>query len=188
MSLKDRIKWNKKYDSPKHKADKSPSKWLKENKGLLNGKGKALDIAMGEGKNAVYLAELGYDVLGIDISETAVHNAIAFAKEKKIKIEALNTDLDEYQFKMNEFNLIICFNFLDRRLFSKIRKALLPSGLLFYETFNIDHLKYNDFKNEWVLNHNELLQEFGDFRIIKYQEVEHSNSGTTSFVAKKPSK
>lgn len=186
MSSKDREKWNKKYASSEHKADRTPSKWLKENAGLLTGKGKALDIAMGEGRNAIFLAGLGYDVLGIDISEAAVRNAMAFAKKKKLKIEAIAADLDSYQFGESQFNLVLCFNFLDRRLFSEIRNTLLPGGLLFYETFNIDHLKHNNFKKEWVLDHNELLREFESFRIIKYQEVERNHSALTYLIAEKP--
>ena len=133
MSSKDRKKWNKKYDSLEHKPNRIPSNWLKENSRVLTGQGKALDIAMGEGRNAIYLAGLGYDVLGIDISETAIRNAIAFSKEKKLEIKTLTTDLNDYRINKCGFSLIICFNYLDRRLFSEIRKALLPGGVLFYE-------------------------------------------------------
>ena len=188
MSLKDKKKWNKKYNSSKHKVNQTPSKWLISHQGLLAGKGKALDIAMGEGRNAIYLAGLGYDVLGIDISEIAICNANTYAEEKNLKIKTIAADLDDYQFKDSKFNLILCFNFLNRKLFSKIRRALIPGGFLFYETFNIDHIKYNDFRKEWVLDHNELLREFEDFRILNYQEVEHKNSATTSLIAQKPVK
>lgn len=185
MSLRDREKWEKKYSSPGRTVDQAPSEWLTLHAELLAGEGKALDIAMGEGRNAVYLAGMGYDVLGVDVSETAVSSALALARDKKVRVEALAADLDDYEFGENKFSLIVCFNFLDRKLFPGIRKALLPGGLLFFETFNIDYLKYSSFRKEWVLGHNELLREFGDFRILRYREVERDKTAFTSLVAKK---
>lgn len=186
MSAKDKEKWDKKYACPGHQINREPSEWLTANAGLLAGKGRALDIAMGEGRNAVYLAGLGYDVVGIDISDAAVRNALALAERANVKINALAADLDHYGFDGTGFDLILCFNFLDRNLFAKIRQALLPGGLLFFETFNVDYLKYSRFKQEWVLGYSELLREFGDFRILRYQEVDREPTAFTSLVAQKP--
>ncbi|MFQ5674121.1 MAG: class I SAM-dependent methyltransferase [Nitrospinales bacterium] len=186
MSAKDKEKWDKKYACPDHQINPEPGEWLTTNADLLPGKGKALDIAMGEGRNAVYLASLGYDVLGIDISEAAMQNALALAERKNVKIKALAADLDHYKFDDSGFDLILCFNFLDRSLFPEIRKALLPGGLLFFETFNVDYLKYSRFKQEWVLDHNELLREFADFRILRYREVDRDQTAFASLVAQKP--
>ncbi len=185
MSLKDKEKWNQKYQADEYISGKGPCEWLAENASLLTGKGKALDIACGEGRNAVYAASLGYDVLGIDISEAGVQKTQALAKEKNCSIDTLVTDLDDFEFSENTFDLVMCFNFLDRRLFSGIRKTLKPGGLVFYETFNRDHLKHTSFKREWVLEYNELLEQFKNFRVLRYREVNRDEKGFASLVARK---
>lgn len=186
MFPNDKERWDGKYISPSHKASTAPRAWLTANAELLTGKGKALDIAMGEGRNAVYLAALGYDVVGVDISDVGVKNALALAEKKKVRIEAVVEDLNAYRFGQNEFHLILCFNFLNRGLFTGIRNALRPGGMLFFETFNVDYLKYRDFRREWVLERNELLREFGGFRILRYQETDHDGKAVASLVAEKP--
>lgn len=185
MSLKDKEKWDSKYQVDEYITGKKPCDWLKNSAGFLTGNGKALDIAMGEGRNAVFVASLGYDVLGVDISEAGIRKAQALATKKKVRIKTLLVDLDEYALPEKTYDLILCFNFLDRRMFPAIRRALKPRGLIFYETFTIDHLKHSSFKRKWVLEHNELLREFSEFRVLKYQEIDHDGKAIASIVAQK---
>jgi len=186
MSLKDKEKWNSKYGDDEYITGKEPSDWLRANAGLLNGNGKALDIAGGEGRNSVFAASKGYEVTCLDISENGLRKAQALAQEKNTKITTVFADLDNSSLKENEYDLVLCFNFLDRNLFSGIRQTLKSGGLLFYETFNIDYLKYSSFKKEWVLETNELLRAFSDFRILRYQEVDENPKAFASLVAQKP--
>ena len=183
MSLKDKEKWNRKYQATEYTSGREPCQWLRENSGLLPGKGKALDIASGEGRNAVYAASLGYEVLGLDISEKGLQNAQDLAHEKNLPINTLVTDLDGFEFEENAFDLVMCFYFLDRNLFPGIRKTLKPGGLLIYETFTLDHLKYTGLKREWVLEYNELLREFQTFRVLGYREVDRDEKGFASLIA-----
>ena len=169
MSLKDKEKWDAKYSDEGHITAKDPSDWLISHAELLSGKGKALDIAAGEGRNSVFTASLGYDVICMDISEIALSRAQTLANEKNIKITTVSADLDNSSLPKNEYDLVLCFNFLERNLFPEIRKNLKPGGILFYETFTVDYLKYSSFKRQWVLEHNELLKAFAGFRILRYQ-------------------
>jgi 2-polyprenyl-3-methyl-5-hydroxy-6-metoxy-1,4-benzoquinol methylase len=82
MSLKDKEKWNSKFAGPEYITGEEPVAWFKEHAELLPGKGKGLDIASGEGRNAVYAATLGYDMLAIDISETGLEKAQAQKKNR----------------------------------------------------------------------------------------------------------
>jgi tellurite methyltransferase len=186
MSLKDKEKWDNKFSTDEYITGKEPSRWLEENSGLLNTNGKALDIAGGEGRNSVFVASRGYEVTCLDISQNGLTKALTLAHEKKAKITTLHADLDNSSLLENEYDLVLCFNFLDRNLFSGIRKTLKSGGLLFYETFTLDYLKYSSFKREWVLELNELLQVFGDFRILRYQEVDEDPRAFASLVAQKP--
>jgi len=186
MSLKDKEKWNNKFRADEYITGKDPSYWLKENANLLEGKGKALDIAGGEGRNSVFAANQGYAVTCLDISENGLQKAQALAQEKKTTITTYLADLDDSSLPENEYDLVLCFNFLDRNLFSGIHRTLKSGGLLFYETFTLDHLKYSSFKKEWVLGANELLQAFSDFRILRYREVDEDPKAFASLIARKP--
>ena len=186
MSLKDKEKWNSKYKTDEYITGKEPSLWLQDNAGLFAKNGKALDIAGGEGRNSVFVAGRGYEVTCLDISENGLQKAQALALEKSTKITTVLADLDSNSLKENEYDLVLCFNFLDRSLFSGIRQTLKSGGLLIYETFTVDYLKYSSFKKEWVLEANELLQAFSDFRILRYQEVDESPKAFASLVAQKP--
>ena len=186
MSLKDKEKWDRKFNPIEYITGKDPSNWLVENAGLLEGHGKALDIAGGEGRNSVFVATKGYKITCMDISENGLKKAQALASEKNTQIKTVLADLDNCSLPENEYDLVLCFNFLDRNLFSPIRRSLKSGGLLFYETFSLDYLKYSQFKKEWVLGINELLSVFGDFRILKYQEVDENPKAFASLVAKKP--
>ncbi len=186
MSLKDKEKWDSKYRGSEYVTGKEPSDWLTLNRDLLTGHGTALDIAAGEGRNAVFAASLGYDTFAVDVSETGINKARALAEEKNTKIQTLATDLDSYSLEKNAYDLILCFNFLERGLFPAIREALRPGGMVFYETFTVDYLKYSSFKKEWVLGYNELLREFGDFRILRYREIDRDPKAFASIVALKP--
>jgi len=183
MSSKDKEKWNHKYGVPEYITGKEPVEWLKDHSGLLNGKGSALDIASGEGRNAVFAAENGYQTLAVDISTTGLEKARALADEKGVSIETQLVDLDNWKIEQNAFDLILCFNFLDRRIFPTIKSALKPGGLIFYETFTIDYLKYSSFKREWVLEHNELLDAFRELHILGYREVDTNGKAFASLIA-----
>ena len=75
MSLKDRDKWDSKYKTDEYITGKEPSSWLQTNVSLLAKKGKALDIAGGEGRNSVFVASKGYEVTCLDISENGLRKA-----------------------------------------------------------------------------------------------------------------
>ena len=185
MSLKDKEKWNSKYSVSEYIANKEPADWLKNHAGLLKESGLALDIASGEGRNAVFAAENGYQTLAVDISAPGLKKAQTLAEKKGVTIETRVVDLDDWQIDKNTFDLILCFNFLDRRIFSAIKNALRPEGLIIYETFTIDYLKYSNFKREWVLEHNELLDIFSEFRILGYREIDDNHKAYASLIAMK---
>jgi SAM-dependent methyltransferase len=187
MSLKDKEKWNAKYGSNTCLTGREPCLWLVDHADLLPGKGQALDIAMGEGRNALFAASLGYDVLGIDISEVGVSHADDLARQNQLTIRTQVVDLDQYKIDENTFDLILCFYFLDRRLFADICDGLKPGGILMYETFSVDYLQYSGFKKEWVLEKNELREAFSGLKVLDYQEVDEPENETAyaSLVARK---
>ncbi len=187
MSLKDKEKWNAKYGSSACLAGREPSPWLADHAGLLSGQGVALDIAMGEGRNTLFAASLGYDVLGVDISDVGIARAESLARENKLTIRTRVADLDHYSIEDDTYDLILCFYFLNRNLFESIPKGLRPGGVLMFETFTVDYLQYSGFRREWVLEKNELLEAFPGLSVLDYREGDEPENETAyaSLVARK---
>jgi tellurite methyltransferase len=149
----------------------SPSSFLVDNIDLLP-KGRALDIAMGSGRNSIFLAKLGFEVEGVDLSETAVQNALQFAQQNGLNMVGKAADLENnYQIKEDYYELIICFNYLQRSLIPQIKKGLKIGGMIVYETYLIDQIQFGRPHNpDFLLRHNELLDIFRDFRCLRYRE------------------
>ena len=99
----------------------APSQFLVENATLLP-QGRALDVDMGSGRNAIYLAKMGFDVEGVDISPEAVNEALASARKAGVTIRAHVADLEgDYYIEKDAYNVIICFNYLQRSLIPQIQ-------------------------------------------------------------------
>jgi tellurite methyltransferase len=100
-------------------------------------KGKALDIGMGEGANAVYLAQKGMQVKGFDISPIAVERALNLAKESGVNIEAKAADLDLFLMGLMEYDTIIMTFFKPPipRYYSEIIRALKQGGTLLVHSY-----------------------------------------------------
>ncbi len=150
----------------------SPSPFLTQNITLLP-RGRALDIAMGSGRNTVYLAKMGFDVEGVDFSKEAIENALKEAENADVKIKAQVADIEarDYSIEKNAYDVIICFNYLHRPLIHQIKKGLKKSGVIVYETYIIDQAQFGKPSNpDFLLKHNELLEMFRDFRCLRYYE------------------
>ena len=148
-----------------------PAQFLVENLGLLPG-GQVLDLAIGNGRNAIYLAKMGYEVEGVDISLEAVNQAKKSAEEAGVVIKAEVVDLEkDFHIKDSAYEVICCFNYLQRSLIGAIKKGLRQGGMVVYETYIIDQAQYGKPSNpNYLLKHNELLNMFRDFRCLRYRE------------------
>jgi tellurite methyltransferase len=183
---RDKDRWNEKYDTEVYLFGEKPIPFLTDNIHILP-KGKALDVAMGEGRNGVYLATQGFDVTGLDISEKGLEKAHALAAKNNVTIQTKVVDLENIQFEPNSYDLIICTYYMDRGLYKKFRDALKPGGMLLIETYNIDYLKYRRFNAKWALNTNELLDLYKGMRILRYQDYDDAREAYSSIIAQKPS-
>ena len=185
---KDKIFWDKKYETEAYIFGKEPVEFLGEHIDLLP-RGKALDIAMGEGRNAVFLAKNGFTVDGCDISEIAIKKALDLAKENNVTVRAYVADLETYKLPQNTYDVIACFYYLQRDLVPQMKEALKPGGMIIYETYTIENRErgFEGPKNkDYLLKPNELLDLFKDFKIIYYRELVLNNKkAVASLIAKK---
>jgi tellurite methyltransferase len=164
-----------------------PAQFLVENTGLLP-RGRALDIAMGSGRNAIYLAKMGFKVEGVDISREAVEEALSHAREEGVSIQTRVEDLEKIPSIDEEaYALVICFNYLQRSLIPQMKNWVKLGGMLVYETFIVDQVQFGKPRNpDHLLRHNELLHMFRDFRVLRYREgIIESKKAIASIIAQK---
>ena len=182
---KDKDRWNSKYETEIYLFGEKPIPFLADNVHLLR-KGKVLDIAMGEGRNGVYLATQGFEVLGLDISEKGLEKAHNLAKKNKVTIETKVVDLESFTLEPNSYDVILCTYYMQKELFKQFKSALKPGGMIGVETYNVDYLKYVQFSRKWALDTNEMLDIFKGLRVIRYQDYDDGKEAYSSIIAQKP--
>lgn len=181
----DKDRWNKKYSGKSFHMGTHPISFLQDNLPLLP-KGKVLDLAMGEGRNGVFLAKNGFDVTGVDISDIGLKKAQELAKKNKTSIKTIVADLTSYRLEENAYDVIILSYYLQRDLFPQIKKSLKKDGVVVIESYNEDYAKYNPkFNKEWMLKRNELVEQFSDLFILRFQNVDDGKTTYSSLLAKK---
>ena len=181
----DQKRWNDRFGRKEFAFGKEPNPFLKKHIRLLP-KGKALDIASGEGRNAVFLAQHGFEVDAVDISEKGLKKARKLAGEKGVNINTFLIDLDQYQIEKGQYDLIANFYFLRRRLIPRIKKGLKKGGKVIFETYLLEHRSLGTGgpkQAKYFLKPNELLGLFKDFRILFYREGIFKEGGRRKAVA-----
>lgn len=167
--------------------DFKPSQFLVDNIELLP-KGRVLDVAMGRGRNAIYLSKLGFEVEGVDISSEATNNVLELAQKIGVNLKARVADLEKnYQIEKGAYDVIICFNYLQRPLIPQIKEGLCIGGIVVYETYIVDQVQFGKPKNpDYLLKHNELLDMFREFRCLRYREgIVESRKAIAGIIAEK---
>ena len=181
----DQKRWNDRFGKKGFALGREPNPFLKKHTHLLS-KGIALDIASGEGRNAVFLAQHGFEVDAVDISEKGVRKAKKLAREKGVKMNTFLVDLDQYPIEKERYDLIANFYFLRRRLIPRIKKGLKKGGRVVFETYLLEHRtlgKGGPKQAKYFLKPNELLRLFEDFRILFYREGIFREGGKRKAVA-----
>jgi tellurite methyltransferase len=182
--------WNNKYTQKRYNPGFLPAAALvgaKEE--LLARQGRVLDLACGEGGNAVYLAKLGFQVEGVDISLVGLQHAKQLAAAKGVRLDVWVADLAYYPLPVKRYDLIININFLMRNLVIPIDQALKPGGLLIFQTYTREDPKYERDRYshpEYYLFSRELLDFFPDYRVWYYYEGPLGERQIASLIAAKP--
>lgn len=153
-----------------HARDHEPAELLLRFGRLFAGlDGPVLDVASGEGRNGLYLASLGVDVVLCDRNAQDLARATDHARGTSLHVRTWQVDLEAGGNPLPEsaYAGIIVFRYLHRPLLGAIRRALRPGGLLAYETFTVDQPRYGKPSNpDFLLKPGELLEAFRGFEII----------------------
>jgi tellurite methyltransferase len=193
MSSRDR--WNERYAQPDRPwLPELPSEWLVAHSALLAGGGRALDVACGDGRNALYLAQLGYMVDAIDVSDVAIEALRRETAQRGLTMTIVPhvVDLEREPLPAGPYDVIVMTNFLQRDLFAPLQDALAPGGLLVFETLarcHVDELGHS-FNPAYLVEPGELPAALDRLEVVDHREgvVQRSGGarGVAGIVARRP--
>lgn len=160
--------WDDIYSGKSVKVPVNPSTLVLETTANLQ-PGTALDIGMGNGRNAIYLARKGWKVTGIDVSKEAVRQAQTEAAKLGTSVDAQAARFESLPAYINRYDLVLCMYVQDlaTKNAKKIVDMLKPGGLLVIEGLHADAKTLAGQKGYAT---NELLRSFGKLRIVRYED------------------
>ena len=166
--------WDERYRTEEAVPERGPAQFLVEHRDLLprRRRGRALDVAMGTGRNALYLASLGYEVTGIDVSGVAVERCRSEAARRGLRVEAVQADLEAYELPPAAYDIVIDFYYLQRELTPALAAALRPGGVLVFESFTTEQRRFGwgPQQDEFLLRPGELRSLFPALEVLTYRE------------------
>jgi len=176
--MSDLERWEARFRPPDYLFGKEPNAFLKSQTHRLAKGMSVLSVADGEGRNGVWLAEQGLDVLAIDFSATALAKAQALAKERGVRISTEVADLNHWHWPKAKFDVIaaifVHFAVPERHaFFANLKAALKPGGLLLLESYRPAQLSYRTGgpPDAARMYSREILQSaFGDFAELEISE------------------
>jgi len=171
----DRERWNRKYAAGEGPVHFEAKDFLVEHQRLLPASGQALDVACGFGGNALWLAERGFHVDAVDVSDVALDRARAEAERRGLagRIRFIQADMDEWTVPRARYDVILVFFYLNRGLMPRLAAGLRPGGLLFEANRNKRFLEERpNFDPDYLLEPGELrrLAEAAGLEIVLYTD------------------
>jgi len=203
--------WEKAYRKVKCLWGLKPEPMLMEYSRIIP-KGYVLDLGIGEGRNSLTFAELGYQVEGFDISSTAIKHCIETAKKANLKIKAKVGNLKNITITKEKYTLIIAawvLNFFKKadiaKIITRIRKGVKKNGFVYISVFSLDDPGYRKAKDKFkeietntfylpkrdyfthYFTKNEILSLFDIFKVIYCAEgteldMEHGEPHNHGFI------
>lgn len=170
--------WDQRYESDEFVYGTEPNSFLAEHAKLLTGP--VLSLAEGEGRNAVFLASLGLDVLGVDGSEVGLAKAQKLAASKGVNIRTEVADLAVYTPAENAFGSVVSISahlpsLVRRRLHQLVERSLKPGGIILLEAYTKSQLARNTGgpkDPDMLMSREQLESEFPNCEPLVSQEIE----------------
>jgi len=147
--------------------------WVTRLQPRASGVQRALDVAMGRGRHALVLARAGFRTFGVDIKLAAVRDAVFAASQEHLRVAGWCADLTQHPLPRARFDLIVVTRYLQRDLFSALRDALAPGGVVLYETFTVAQRAHGvgPTSPDHLLEPGELRARFDELEVVMYEEV-----------------
>lgn len=169
----DRAVWNGVYADENSGITNYPNRFLAE--AVRDRKpGRALDIGMGQGRNSLFLARLGWEVTGVDVSDKAIDLAKKEAARLNLKINCVVSDFTVFEIGKNRWELVVGM-YMGRLILSyaqQVSEGLVSGGLLAVEHYRRDVSRNSLAGGRLGYPVNALLEAFAPaLRIVRYEEV-----------------
>ncbi len=161
--------WNARYAA--REAAGEPSAFVAALDGLLPRSGRALDVAGGTGRNALWLARRGLEVTLADVSDVALGIAARAARKEGLPLTTLEIDLDAAPLPVGPWDVVLCTYFLHRPLYRALPEALAPGGWLALAHATRKNLERNPRPGPaHLLEDGEIGSLFPGLRIVRCEE------------------
>jgi SAM-dependent methyltransferase len=186
MADEDRAHWDRRWgEAPPDKGD--PPDWLAEFTGEFPAQGKALDVAAGMGRAALWLARAGLDVTALDVSPVGLGRLRESARDEGLEVETLVADLEVVALPRGPWQVVSCFAYLQRDLFPAIQDVLAPGGIFICEISTLRNLERHERPPaRFLLEENELLRLCAPLSIVYYREGWIGDRARARVIARKP--
>jgi len=138
--------WDQRYSAEEYIYGKDPNEFLANAVSKIP-KGKVLCVAEGEGRNAVFLAQQGYEVVAVDSSSVGLEKALKLAKERGVTIQTVVSDLANFNIEPESWDGVVSIFAhvpppVRKQLHKKIVNGLRSGGVLILEAYRPDQLSY----------------------------------------------
>ncbi len=178
--------WDSFYRSRESGFKNQPVGFLRDHLTMIP-KGRAFIPAMGIGQNAIYLAKKGFLVEGVDISEVAIDTAHEAAKKQGVSIKASASDLDQFKYPTDRFDLIVVSQFYRDSLIPKFKAALKKGAyILFYEKRDTGKPQKQVSPDDFLVKSSDLKAALKDLDIRIFQEYRDHGTEVIGVLARKP--
>lgn len=180
MTRPDLDRWNQRFAEEGYLFGEAPNRFLAERAAALR-PGRALCVADGEGRNGVWLAEHGWQVVSLDFSDVAQRKAADLAAKRRVKLDLVQADVHHWDYPLEAFDLVadIFSQFsapADRtRKWAGMTRALRPGGHLILQGYAPDQLRHGTGgpKDVAQLYTEDLLRSaFAKFEILHLEGIE----------------
>jgi|ERR1044071_100609 2-polyprenyl-3-methyl-5-hydroxy-6-metoxy-1,4-benzoquinol methylase len=192
MAVDEKSSWNKKYSEGSHSSLEPDPFLVSAYEEFLADRpaGSALDLAGGVGRHSIWLAQRGWRVKLVDISEVGIKQAAENAKRTETA-SSITTEVRDLNTKQDlgreQYDLVLVFFFLQRELFPALAAAIKPGGFLIYKTYTAEQQHFGSTGPShpmFLLQANELLRAFPSMRVLHYHET-IQEKGVAELVARK---
>ena len=163
-------KWDQRYAAEELEASLEPVPLVREVCASLL-LCRALCLASGSGRNAVFLAQQGYKVTAVDISPVGLDRCAELARHRGVEVELIEADLLSYPFA-GEFGLVTMLYYNEPRLFPRINDIVEPGGCFLFQTFSIHHAKqdWGPSNPAFLADPKAVLDAFAHWRIRRFED------------------
>jgi SAM-dependent methyltransferase len=174
-------RWNQRFSAPGYLFGTQPNRFLASKKALLKKGQSALCVADGDGRNSVWLAQLGLEVAAFDISPVGVEKARRLAAERGVRVRYEVAGVYDWAWPLAAFDVVaaIFVQFADPAMrsfmFERMLRALKPGGLLLLEGYTPKQLEYRTGGPPQVENLYTapmLREAFRDLEVLELREYE----------------